>query len=206
MAFIPVSDTVAVDVVYDWDGQIVENTLYYKKDSPTTTEVASLIDQVTAFIRDEIMPLLHETISLIRVIGTLLDVVDGFTVTNTTDLPQAGAILDATAKSLPNNVSFAISFRTAASGRSGRGRNFVAGLADVRDGNNLLDLTYQGQLVTAWSSLSTVAVDDGWEQVVVSRFHAGAPRVAGVTNTVTSVIATDRTLDSQRRRLPGRGT
>src|SRR5687768_14735286 len=52
MPFIPVPDTVAIDVIYDWDGQIVENTLYYKKASPTDTEIAELVDTVTAYIRD----------------------------------------------------------------------------------------------------------------------------------------------------------
>lgn len=206
MAFIPVTDTVAIDVIYDWDGQIVENTLYYKKSSPSEEDIASLVDVVTAYIRENIIPLLSELISLVRVVGTLLDAVDAFTVTNTTDLPAAGSILETTAKSFPGNVTMAVSFRTAAAGRSGRGRNYVPGLVDLRDGNSLLDATYAGQIVDAWAGLIAVAGDDGWEQVVVSRFHDHAPRVSGVTNAVTSTILTDRTIDSQRRRLPGRGS
>ena len=206
MPFIPVPDTVAIDVIYDWDGQIVENTLYYKKTSPTDIEIENQVDVVTAYIRDTIMPLLTELISLVRVVGTLLDAVDAFTVTNTTDLPKEGEILEGTAKSFPGNVTLAVSFRTAAAGRSGRGRNYVPGLVDLRDGNSLLDDVYAGQIVDAWSGLRTLGSEDGWNQVVVSRFSGGAPRVTGVTNVVNSILIVDRTLDSQRRRLPGRGS
>lgn len=215
MPFVPVPDVVAIDVIYDWDGQIVENTLYYKKTAPSEIEIGSLLDVVTAYIRDEIMPLLTELISLVRVVGTLLDAVDAFTVTNTDDLPQPGAILTATAKSFPGNVTMAVSFRTAAAGRSGRGRNYVPGLVDLRDGNSLLDATYAGQVVTKWAGLRAIASEDGWEQVVVSRYSGftivdgkkvPTPRAEGVTHNVTSTILTDRTIDSQRRRLPGRGS
>jgi hypothetical protein len=170
---------------------------------------------VTAYIRDEIMPLLTELISLVRVVGTLLDAVDAFTVTNTSGLPTAGSIEESTAKSFPGNVTMAVSFRTSAAGRSGRGRNYVPGLVDLRDGNSLLDDTYAGQVITAWQGLRAIAGDDGWSQVVVSRFSGSTivdgkkvptPRAAGVTNVVTSTLLTDRTLDSQRRRLPGRGS
>jgi hypothetical protein len=215
MPFVPVTDTVAIDVIYDWDGQIVENTLYYKMASPSDAAIAAQVDVVTAYIRDTIMPLLTQLISLVRVVGTLLDAVDAFTVTNTTDLPQAGSILTGTAKSFPGNVTMAVSFRTAAAGRSGRGRNYVPGLVDLRDGNSLLDDVYAGEVVDAWAGLRTLGSEDGWSQVVVSRFSGftivdgkkvPTPRVAGVTHVVTSTILTDRTLDSQRRRLPGRGS
>jgi len=206
MAFIPVPDTVAIDVIYDWDGQIVENTLYYTKISPTDTEITDQVDLVTGYIRDTIMPLLTEVISLVRVVGTLLTALDAFTYTATGGLPVAGAILQTTAKSFPGNVSLAISFRTSEAGRSGRGRNFVAGLVDLRDGNSLLDDVYAGQVVTAWQGLRTLGSDAGWGQVVVSRFHAHAARTTGVVFPITSTLMVDRTIDSQRRRLPGRGS
>ena len=206
MAFQAVPDTVAIDVVYDWAGSICENTLYYTKPSPSNVEVEALVDVVTAYIRDSIIPLLTEAISLIRVIGTLLDVVDGFTVTNTTGLPAAGEVVQSSFKSFPKNVSLAVSFRTAASGRSGRGRNYVAGLADQRDANDQLSSAYANQIVTAWEGLRGIGGDDGWSQVVVSRKSGGVLRPVGVTEVVTSTILTDRTLDSQRRRLTGRGT
>lgn len=215
MPFVPVPDTVAIDVVYDWDGQIVENTLYYRKTAPTEAEVISLVETVTAYIKTEIMPLLTELISLVRVVGTLLDAIDAFTYTSATGLPEAGAILAATAKSFPGNVTMAVSFRTSVAGRSGRGRNYVPGLVDLRDGNSLLDDTYSLQVVEAWQGLRLVASTDDWEQVVVSRFSGSTivdgkkvptPRAEGIARPVITTLLTDRTLDSQRRRLPGRGS
>lgn len=215
MPFIPVPNTIAIDVIYDWDGQIVENTLYYKHAAPSDIAIENQVDVVTAYIRETIMPLLSELIQLVRVVGTLLDAVDAFTVTNTTDLPQGGAILEATAKSFPGNVTLAVSFRTSAAGRSGRGRNYVPGLVDLRDGNSLLDDVYAGQVADAWAGLRTLGSEDGWNQVVVSRYSGSTivdgkkvptPRAEGITNVVNNILIVDRTLDSQRRRLPGRGS
>jgi hypothetical protein len=42
--------------------------------------------------------------------------------------------------------------------------------------------------------------------VVVSRYHLGAPRVTGIATPVITYLATDNNVDSQRRRLTGRGT
>ena len=60
--------------------------------------------------------------------------------------------------------------------------------------------------------LTTVtATPSPWVWVIVSRYSGvdgdgrPVPRVAGVTTPVTNVVAVDGTVDSMRRRLPGRG-
>jgi len=204
MPFVPAANTAAIDVVFSLDGQIVENTLYYQATTtPGATELASLVEVVTAYIKDEILPFLHAAISLVRVVGTLIDVIDGLQYTSTTGLPAAGA---GTGPLLPNNVSFCISFRTGLSGRSGRGRNYIAGINGDTVAGNTFDNTWANNLVTAYAGLQSVAGDDGWQQVVVSRFTAGAPRTTALVSVVTSTLSTDHTVDSQRRRLPGRGS
>jgi len=45
----------------------------------------------------------------------------------------------------------------------------------------------------------------GADWVVVSRFHDNAPRTAGVVSFINAATVVDATVDSQRRRLPGRG-
>jgi hypothetical protein len=88
----------------------------------------------------------------------------------------------------------------------------VVGL--VRD--NVLDnnvvIGYANQVQTVYEQLlptGTILTDGTW--VIASRFSGvdgdgkPIPRAVGVTTPVTSVVIVDGIVDSQRRRLPGRG-
>jgi hypothetical protein len=72
---------------------------------------------------------------------------------------------------------------------------------------NTLNAGYASDFVIAYNDLLPGGVfePDGWRWVVLSRYTAGAPRAAGVAFAVTRALFTDLTVDSQRRRLPGRG-
>jgi len=113
---------------------------------------------------------------------------------------------------LPSNVSLSISFRTALRGRSFRGRNYVVGLAvDDQLDQNSIKPTVMSAWVDAYTELIALASGAGATWIVASRFSGvdgdghPVPRAAGVTTPITNVVATDNTIDSQRRRLPGRG-
>jgi hypothetical protein len=123
-----------------------------------------------------------------------------------------GTVGDQSGPQLPNNNTLTVSFRTANRGRSFRGRNYVVGL--VRD--NVLDnnvvIGYANQVQTVYEQLlptGTILTDGTW--VIASRFSGvdgdgkPIPRAVGVTTPVTSVVIVDGIVDSQRRRLPGRG-
>lgn len=212
MPFVPVPNTALIEVVYEWDDQIVENTLYYKNTStPGLTELAALTDAIRAYIVDQLLPALTSAIQLVRVVGTLLDVVDGLQVFSTTDLPIAGA----GGSGVPNNVALCVSFKTANRGRSARGRNFIPGLPVAGVTNNTVGSTLRTAFETAYTGLIGIGGDDGWSMVVVSRFSGftivdgkkvPTPRTEGITYDITNTTIIDPTVDSQRRRLPGRGT
>jgi hypothetical protein len=203
MAFIPVPDCAQVEIVFSVESQIVENVRFYQGTDLSGTSLAALVEAVNAAIRDQLLPLLHSSLSLIRVVGQIIDAVDGIVYTSTTSLPAAGG---AGGTSLPNNVAMCVSLRTAQAGRSFRGRNYICGIPSAqRSTNNLLESSFVSDVIDAWTTVGLAAVDDGWVPVVVSRFHDGAPRTTGVATEITSTIATDNIIDSQRRRLPGRG-
>lgn len=205
MPFVPAPNTMEVELVFEQDAQIMENTLYYRltTGTPTVTEMAALLDEINAFIRATLLPLLNNTLSLIRVVGTLLDAVDSLQVVSTTGLPAPGA---STSPPLPNSVSLCMSIRTGFTGRSRRGRNYVAGFSEDAIAGNTVNGTMVTALLDVWNELISIGGDDGWEQVVVSRVSGGSPRTTALITPVTSVIVTDDQVDSQRRRLPGRGT
>jgi len=112
-----------------------------------------------------------------------------------------------TGEAAPNNCSMAVSFRTAVSGRSNRGRNYVPVLTNSQVSENLIDSSWAQDVVNAYSELlfGGGALPAGWVWVVVSRFTGGLPRTVGTFNEIFSVLVTDLIVDSMRTRLPGRG-
>jgi len=138
------------------------------------------------------------------------------------DAPSVGA--NASATLVPNNVTFALSLKTANLGRSFHGRFYYAALhEDVlsSDRQHLTDVAaagYQGALDSLRTSMAAITGDaltfpqDSFPLHVVSFFHGKDPvtgkpalRAAAVATPVTGVSYSDTILDSQRRRLPGRG-
>lgn len=204
MAFVPFANTAQVEVVWEVDSQIVENVLHFDNPSPGSTNLAALLEAMNAAIQDQVLPLLHSGIQLLRLIGTLLDVAEGLQIFNTTGFPTPGTN---SGSAMPNNVAACLSLKSTQRGRSARGRSYIAGIPhEALIAPSEINPTYQAALVDAWQTVLLAGVDDGWVPVVASRVSGGVPRTTGVTFQIETVTMFDATLDSQRRRLPGRGT
>lgn len=110
---------------------------------------------------------------------------------------------------LPNNVAMAVTLRTAVGGRSGSGRMYIGGIPEnAAAGNNASTEWANGVQAAIATGLRNRLSETGTfdvRLVIYSTETGGAPRLVGVANQVTAVQILDRTLDSQRRRLPGRG-
>lgn len=211
MPFVPVDQTLMVEAVFEYNGQIVENTYYFTMlDDWTEGDVSAILTAIKNIIVSDLMPLLAAGIKLVKLVGTLLDAVDSLSLVLNVSPPVAGSGI---ATPLPNNVSYTITFLTAARGRSSRGRNYIAGFTtdDQLDANHIEEATRTG-LLSFYDELRAVGSDAGATMVVVSRFSGvdenkkPIPRTSGVTHAVTGFTTADNVLDSQRRRLPGRGT
>jgi hypothetical protein len=113
-----------------------------------------------------------------------------------------------------NNVTLAIKLGTGLGGRSYHGRFYFVGV-----GPGLFNSTQPNQLKTAsfgdfnsagsdfLAGLNDGAITNGNIQLVVASFvTGGTDRIPAIATRVASVSLTDGTFDSQRRRLPGRGT
>lgn len=204
MPFIPVPNTASVECIYEWDNQIVENTLYYTLGTatPDLSDLTALVEAVSGFIRSGLLPLMADTITLLRLVGRVLETLDGIQYISTTGLPQDGA---STAESMPNNVAACISLRTGLAGRSFRGRNYVPGLTIANIDHNQLNPSSLAAIVDVYTALIAPVPASAWNMSIVSRFTAGAARAEGIATPVTQVVFVDNIVDSQRRRLPGRG-
>jgi hypothetical protein len=191
------------------DSQKCENTLYFRSVSPTPEFGTALAGLLIFWWRDHYAPLVSSQVKLNEVVITDLSSDTGFQVTQAPATLITGGI--STSDTEPNNVTIAVSIRTAMRGRSFRGRNYVLGITNSQISNNTMDDTTITAWQAAYSELLTVASDADAVWVVVSRFSGidadkkPIPRAAGIATEVTNVVLADATLDSQRKRLPGRG-
>ena len=209
MPFVPVPNAALVEVRMLWDGQHVENTLWFEGSSPldggSLTALAEAVGNWwITFYRTNI----SSAVRLVEVFASAMDTNTSPTGTFVPSTPQVGT---GGSEALPNNVSLTVSFRTAARGRSNRGRNYVVGLLDDQVNENTVDPLILADWIAAYSELIGVATALDLTWVVASRFSGvdgdgdPIPRVTGVTTPITAVVIVDPIIDSQRRRLPGRG-
>jgi len=118
--------------------------------------------------------------------------------------PNAGTLAS---PALPNHVTVATTHRTALRGKSFRGRSFWIGLAESQVTANTVASGTVSSIGIFWENarlLDSSPTADFWRQVVLSYVSNGAVRATPVATPVTS-FSTNPTIDSQRRRLPGRG-
>ena len=203
MTYQPVAATIGLELVQQLDGQIIENTLYVRKD--TTVDIADLLtvaDQAIEWWAADLAPLLTNRVTLLRVVATDLSSEFGPAVVDTGFLPAAGSI---NSDCVPSNAALCISFRTALRGRAFRGRNYVSGIAEGNVTLNTVELSTAEGIRAAYENFPT-HLDTGYHHVVVSRTVNHVVQMpSALTNEVISYVLTDRIIDSQRRRLPGRG-
>lgn len=204
MVYVPVLNTVAVSFRYTLDSQLVENVINFSGTVDwTTSNMASLGGDLIDWWRANLAPLQSVDVSFREVYLLSLETASSPSVIVTTSLPDTG---EESGTPLPNNATCTVTFRTAQRGRSFRGRNYVIGLTQaLLSSSNTISLTTRTDYLAAYGELLTLTLTNGAKPVVVSRFSDGAPRATGLATLVTS-FDMNLTLDSQRRRLPERGT
>lgn len=201
----PVPGVVQLVLDYVQDGQDVKNVLHY-----ANAELGGPIDGGDAanLLRTtwaaSIRPLLAPNITLERINATALWASSGPGTVHTTSLPAAGSY---TGNPMPNSVCLCMSTRTALRGRSYRGRIYHPGLNEDQVTNNTVNGSVVTSLLAAYEAIRLLEGGAGgavYQLQVVSYYTQGQMRTVPATTPVTS-ISTDGYIDSQRRRLPGRG-
>lgn len=203
MPFIEVPNVVQLESVYSQASQVVENVFYYQ--APGTATVTDLQELGAAWLGEwstNIKPYIPAESSLINIKLTDLTTEVSPVVNYATGLPIIGTRGGGL---LPTNVTLAFTRRTALRGRSYRGRIYWPGLIEADVTVNTVAPTFVSAVVTGLTALNAVTTSLGiWEAVVVSRVHEGNPRPSGIFTPIVS-WSSDGIVDSQRRRLPGRG-
>jgi len=191
-------------MVYNHIGQQCENVLYAQMAGAVSlTDLTDLAGTLVNWFDTQLQPLVSNGTQLVKVLCRDMTVESGAAIEFTTDLPMTGT----GGSALPGNVTVCTKFSSGLAGRSFRGRSYLVGLpvGNNTGSANVLDAGYASDLDDAMEALiADITVDDR-TFVVASFFHDNAPRTSAV---LTEIVAAsvDTNLDSQRRRLAGRGT
>jgi hypothetical protein len=203
MAFVPFENTIKLEGIYTLDGQRCENVHYYIVDeTPNVDTAEDLCVSYVAWwntIRKGHSP---TALSLVLVRATIMENEFDPGIEYSTGLPVTGT---QNTNPLPNNCTIAVKWTTGFRGRSFRGRTYALGLTEevctlshLNSGDLAVWTTDYGELIALDTDVGPGIMG------IASKFSGGVERTTGVITPVTNVFI-DGTIDSQRRRLPGRG-
>lgn len=201
--FIPVPETLQLQAVFKNLDQVCENVHHLKGGSYPfdQLELEGVAEAYRLWWLANWQTELPTTISLEKIIVTDLSSSTGLSIEYTHDMPMLGT--DSAALPLPGNVTYCVTWVTGLRGRSFRGRTYAVGLDKGATLGNYLNYAAQTAFLSKWQALLE-AWPSSWVMGVVSRHTGKAPRTAGVFTEIQSCTI-NSALDSQRRRLAGRG-
>lgn len=201
-AFIPVPNTVRVNFNYELEAQQVENVWYFEGAAPFDSgDCIDLANVLAGEWISHIMPEQPNALKLNTIEVTALDAATAPYALKNVSTFGAGA-----SPILPANVTLSVKFSGGLTGRSQRGRTYWLQLSEVDVVGNSVLTGKLGAILGALSAFFDAvngSVND-CQHVVVSYCNGGAWRTTGATTPVTSYTS-DGLIDSQRRRLTGRG-
>jgi len=204
MTFIPTVDTARATLNFSQGTSLGVNVLWFKRSSPiVSADLTTLAIDLTNWWDTYGDPTMVASGQLNSIDAIQQDSSTSPSINYAPASPIAGT---ATGTGAPLNVTIVSSFRTANRGRSSRGRFYSYALSEADTNNDGVTIGsgLQTALSVMWANLAGFVSPDGWTHVVVSKQLDGVARAAGLAQAITSYII-DTALDSQRRRLLGRG-
>lgn len=203
MAFQPAVNCAQIQVRGTLFGQQVMNTFYaLYPDAYTQEDLDSLADDIDGWVSGAYKVLCHSAYSytgtLVRGLTSEIDLI-----AENNDSAGAGT---AGGSGLAANTALAVKRRSAFTGRGARGRVFLpaiptSGLTD----NVTITAAYRTAVETALNAIRGIISTDGATEVIVHRVASGVPLATAAFYTVVEYVVMNLTVDSMRRRLPGRG-
>lgn len=205
--FVPVTNVLQVEFRYRVFSQNVENVMYFGSEDLEMVWDSAKADDLMDAIEVE-WGVTYEPLVCTDVVLTELYCTD----LSSETAPTYNKVLNLTGthlgSSLPTGSTFTTTFVTQGRGRSSRGRNYWIALPENEVVGNQVDADYQGSILSWYGNLASTLqlLTPPIVQYVVSRFSEGAWRTNGLAQLVTAYRSADLNVDSQRRRLSGRGS
>jgi len=217
MPFIPAVNTAQVKINQRMHGQLVQNVIYVQNASPWGPgDLTALCNLVITWWNGSLADGIHGDLKLETVSARDMTVEEGPGVEIAAPALSGGNLT--TGGALPGNVALCVKFITGLTGPNRRGRNFVSGMAEERvNGNDITDFG-RDDIVDAYGALRDALNAAVYTHVVASFYNGtalvlqpnGETRkrpIARATALLTPIeqYTANAQLDSQRKRLSGRG-
>ncbi len=204
MAFIPTAGAVRVDIQFVRAGQQIHNVIWCSRDSAwTQAQREGLAEAIETWFSTTGKTAMTSDCSLTQITVVNQDTVNapGTVYVVSPAIAGTGGASSPTA----NSVAMCATLRTDLRGRSYRGRMYLGAVPTSLVSDSLTVLTtYITNALSVLAALKTAIEALGAVWVVVSHFTNKLPRAGGLKTPITA-IAMDQYIDSQRRRLGGRG-
>lgn len=203
MAFIPIPNSATLCFDFTSAGQNWQFCLTVRKSAGaiTSTDLANIATEGGNWWTSHLRAEITTTTTLRQVRVTDMQVQGGQQEIDTFNQAGTGG-----GGITPLNSPIVVSLRTAKRGRSYRGRAYVSGIP--QDALlNPVDWTVvrTASVAAAFIALQAALDTAGYDLVVASKQHNGVVTDPAETNEVIAILV-DQHVDSQRRRLFGRGT
>jgi hypothetical protein len=170
-----------------------------------SSQLQEVCAKTATFLELNLLPLLSNTLQITEVRARVMapDVALQYILPVELVGEQVGAVL-------PNNVSACVSLSSGFAGRGGRGRMYVGGIPQATVSQSTFTSGFVENLNTAFQTgllarMSETGPTTSFDVVIYSQFTGKIQRTEALLTTVTSAALRDNIVDSQRRRLPGRG-
>jgi len=206
MTFIPAPNIIMAELRAIRNGQKIENRFHFNNQAAVTpASLATVAQMVWDWAELTYLPLQSSEVTLSSVVTTDLTTLNGAQATYAPDATTVGGV---GGFALPNEVSLAVSLRSASRGRSARGRSYIFTISDgqMADTNNV-ESTFASAIAAAFNTLRATAFTAGKPLTIVSYRSDKVVRPGGpVYFPVTNALVVDTIVDSMKRRKPGIGT
>ena len=202
--FIPAARTARAEMTYTEFGQKLQNVFYFQKDTDWTfNDVSDLAAQLNSSWALHLDGMMSDQVNLFAVKVVNLGADDGVGTELFPTLPNAGTRLS---PGLPTGTTVAVKFSSLYTGRSRRGRCYHIGLTEDMVTGNSLTTTMVGLMQTAYQNFFDDVTGGSvpCTHVIASFCGSGVWRSSALITPV-SFYGVDADIDSQRRRLSGRG-
>jgi hypothetical protein len=203
MPFVEAPDTARLTMGFTQDGQTIVNVFHFYKAGGYTSliDLEQLGTDASEQWRNFILPKMSTDVTGCNV--KVVDISQEFG--NGTEFidPMTGT---GSASPLPVNDTFCIKWVTGRTGRSYRGRTYHIGIGADWVTDSKLQVLKATQLVEAYNDWFEAMQGLEHQLVIVSYHTNGVANDPAIVTPVTGATYADLNLDSQRRRLPGRGT
>ncbi len=203
--FIPMPNVASVEMIYTVYSQVIENVFHVQSNAPfSATDIVSLRNCFNSWDTTYQSLYRNSNVLLARIRTKGLDAKDSPMEDYALASPRGGALASA---ALPLHNTFCFKLGTGAAGRSQRGRLYIVGFEAAAVSGNQVILARITQWLGPLNQLpvSLAAANPNWKWGVVSWRADKAWRPIGKFTPITTVTYTDTNIDSQRRRLTGRG-